>query len=195
MLSQFASFYEAGDFAGAAWSVCSKDMFDASYADVATKLTPGYDKNALRFFQAFPDENSSDYHNFLKNAKSNAEKYLTNPEDIQPGTTLVWKKSAYKTKSDSGNWEGHTMTILARTFDADGNVTGFSYIEGHSGGGKTEVGYMTIKPVYNDDWTLKYDCLDSWNGIFMGAYEFQSTADNKKGAEREKNLEKYGCMK
>lgn len=195
LISQFASFYESGDFAGAAWSVCSKDMFDASYSDVATKLTPGYDKNALRFFESYPDENSSDYQNFLKKAKSSAEKYLTNPEDIQPGTTLVWKKSAYKTKSDSGNWEGHTMTILARTFDADGNVTGFSYIEGHTGGGKTEVGYMTIKPVYNDDWTLKYDCLDSWNGVFMGAYEFQSTDDNKKGAEREKNLEKYGCMK
>lgn len=195
LIRQFASFYEIGDFEGAAGAVRSKDMFDASYADVATKLTPGYDKNALRFFQANFDENTSDYKQFLENEKTNAEQYLSNPQEIHPGTTLVWKKSSYKTKSDSGNWEGHTMTILARSFDAEGNIIGFSYIEGHTGGGKTDVGYMTIKPVYNDDWSLKYDCLDSWNGIFMGAYEFQSTDEHKKGAEKEKKLENSGCIK
>ena len=72
---------------------------------------------------------------------------------------------------DSGNWTGHTLTVLARCFDKNGNLIGFAYLEGHQGEDHlTEIGYMSLQP---DD-LGRYD-LDSWYGDFLGAYEIESS--------------------
>jgi len=96
-----------------------------------------------------------------KNAVKTSDKLadLADPDVVTPGTVLVWSPNE-KTKS------GHTMTVLARKFDGDGNVVGFTYIEGHLSSKKlTELGYCSIDGSY---W--KND-ISYWRGNYEGTYE------------------------
>lgn len=190
LVSNFAEHYDSGDYKGAASSVCSRDMFSSSYENVATKTSSGYDRNSLRVLKDSSDSYSESYYRTNLKYKESAEAKLMDANTISPGTVLVWKKSAYKTNSDSGNWKGHTLTVLTRTFDANGNVTGFTYIEGHTDGGKTEIGYMTI-----GENNRGLDCLNYWAGVYMGAYELQDSFSYIEGIKKDALSKMQGCIK
>lgn len=90
------------------------------------------------------------------------------PDITEPGTVMVFKNN-----TGEGSWTGHTITILARDFDENGNVVGVAYIEGHTGGGKTETSYMrfdTTQALLDNLWSLF-----AWKGEFMGFYQLEAT--------------------
>lgn len=186
LIEDFAECYYSGDYKGAANSVASKDMLKQTFSDGATKLTSGYDRNYLRS----EEDKDSVHYDYVQKEKQKALDALKDPDVIQPGTVLVWQKSQYLVPGDSGNWVGHTVTILARDIDPEtGEIIGFAYIEGHTGGGKTEVGYMAIEP------DGEHYSVDSWFGDFKGAYELQSTGEYGAGAMREAYWDKYCILK
>lgn len=98
--------------------------------------------------------------------RANAYKSLQNPDILSPGTVLVWKNPDHV---DGENWIGHTMTVLCRDFDSDGNVIGFAYIEGHTSGDRTELGYMGTNTTY----IAGINTIDYWIGDYLGTFEIE----------------------
>lgn len=91
---------------------------------------------------------------------------MVDPSILTEGSVLVWKNNNPEEK-----WIGHVMIVLAVDYDADGNVCGFTYLEGHTGGSKTEVGYMKSKGWRNkigDNFGIK-----DWKGEFLGIFELE----------------------
>lgn len=112
----------------------------------------------------------------MKEQKATAYEALRNPDVCTPGVVLAWSQTSQKL--NLMNFDGHVLIVTARTFDDNGAVTGFMYMEGHSKGNRTEQGYMTLNSngkmvsqnIKSNDW---YDQLDSWVGNYLGAFEIQ----------------------
>ena len=167
LLQKFGELLDAGKIEEARAIFNSKDFFSEDFEESFTKLFRGYDRNLLRNL-GLSDEDIYKQNEIYKDVTN---WIMTCPGLLGPGTVLVWKSSKYPAGMDSGNWTGHTLTVLARCFDDNGNLIGFAYLEGHQGEDHlTEIGYMSLQP----DNLGRYD-LDSWYGDFLGAYEIESS--------------------
>ena len=125
--------------------------------DVVTMVVEGFDSDAIK------KSNDASVVAAEKERRIEAMEYLQNPEYVTPGTVFVWQKTAL---SSSQNWKGHTLSVVSREFDDEGKIAGFIYIEGHTGGDRTELGYMATNDNGND--------ITSYMGEFMGAYEIHA---------------------
>ena len=96
------------EYAAARETVSSKDYHEGSNQNV-TQKTDGWAKS---------DSDS---------VKNEVRKQLSEPGNIHAGDTLSYKKGS----NDTGNWNGHIVTILAVIRDSEGNATGFAYCEDH----------------------------------------------------------------
>lgn len=167
LLQKFGELLDAGKIEEARAIFNSKDFFSKDFEESFTKLFSGYDRNLLRNL-GLSDEDIYKQNEIYKDVTN---WILTQPDLLGPGTVLVWKSSEYPSDGDSGNWTGHTLTVLARCFDDNGNLIGFAYLEGHQGEDHlTEIGYMSLERRPDG----RFD-LDSWYGDFLGAYEIESS--------------------
>lgn len=116
----------------------------------------------------------------------------TNPAVVTPGTVM-----SFKDNPNTPGSEDHVLTVIAVDYNDDFSaVEGVAYIEGHTGGDRTEVGYMTVGKgggykdgIYN---------LDNWKGEFAGFYEIENniTIPFDSGRETEKRENNpIGCAK
>ena len=110
---------------------------------------------------------------FIKNNPTNVKKTssgsdgLTNSDIVTPGTILVWSNDTGK-----GNWHGHTLTVICSDIGTDGKVCGIVYIEGHTNGGKTEIGYATV----GDNYESGIYNIDAWIGKLEGTFEIEGVS-------------------
>ena len=182
----FNNAMEASCIAEASSSVCSSDFFGSDYQDSFRKTSDGYDRNTLRSYseEVWETKSLSNVSAYISEMRNKAEAFraLSNPNVVSPGTVLAWKSSDTADEYGNSNWKGHTLTVVARTFDDKGYVTGFAYIEGHTGGNKTRIGYMNVAsdssiPDYNGN---VYN-IDSWYGNYLGTFEIESSVNTKGG--------------
>lgn len=183
----FRSAFAKGDVKGAAAAVCSSDFFGVD-SNAFIKTSAGFDRDLLANFKTYFNEhgNYKDVPAYISEMRNRADAIsaLRNPNIVTPGTVLVWSKSDNPADRNK-NWEGHTLTVVARTFDDKGYVTGFAYIEGHTGGGKTRVGYMNITTDYAVcDYDGNVYTIDSWCGNFLGTYKRKGGEYVKAGCEK-----------
>ena len=173
----FRNAFAKGDVNEAAAAICSSDFFSGD-SNSFRKTSDGFDRDLLANFKAYYNEygeykDVSAYISEMRN-RADAISSLRNPNIITPGTVLVWAKSDNPTVNSNKDWKGHTMTVVARTFDDKGYVTGFAYIEGHTGGGKTRIGYMNVTSDYAiHDYDGNVYTIDSWYGNYLGTYEIE----------------------
>lgn len=162
-VEKFAVCYDNDDVKGAKDAVSSKMV---SNGVVSRKVCDGVDSELL---DRVPDNSRE-----LKR-RENVLENLSNPEIITPGSVLVWKNSEYNSP-DAPEHCGHTATVLSREFDEKGNIVGFILMEGHTGGEKTEIKYMSVK-----DWKNEPSVENYW-GEFAGVYEMENwdTKEKKK---------------
>ena len=178
--SEFAELYSSGDLKGALASICSSDFFNGNNIDSLINTSKGFDRDALKNYVNYFSKNG-EYENvsaYISQMRSMADAIsaLSNPNFVSPGTVLVWSKSDTPAPGSPKSWQGHTLTVVARTFDSRGYVTGFAYIEGHTGGNQTKIGYMNISKDSNiPDYDGNVYHIDSWYGDYKGTYEFDST--------------------
>jgi RHS repeat-associated protein len=170
----FMTAFLSGNINAAAKVICSSDFFNENNTSFI-KTSAGYDRNALRKYRSEVSKgdltNVSSYISEMRN-KADTLRILSNPNFISPGTVLVFRKSDTPAENDSGNWVGHTLTVVARVFNDRGDVTGFSYIEGHTNGGKTRIGFINVSPDSKvPDFDGKPHNIDSWFGAFVGTFE------------------------
>jgi len=185
--SIFADYIDDGNLNAAANSVWSGDFW-GNDSNSVTQTSAGYDRDFLRVNSSVQNSSEALSNNLLCNIeklkKEQVEKNLTNPDIIQPGTVLAWQKSstpALVGGKQQGDWKGHTVTVLARTFDENGLVTGFTYIEGHTGGEKTQIGFMNVgQNKVAADYDGSYTTIDSWMGEFRGTYEIEKRSECEK---------------
>ena len=170
LTKNFAALYEKNDFV-ASKETTSSAMYNAENG--TTKTKDGYDRDLLRHNEFSKEER------YITEAekKKEVELYLTDPSLITPGTCLVWKNSDTPT-AKSPNSCGHVATILSRQFDANGKVVGFILIQGHTGGGKTELNFMSTSDL------VAGEKLDWYYGNFSGLFENENS---KKAAEIAEN--------
>ena len=174
----FMNSFMRGDIKGAADAVCSSDFFSGDESSFRKK-SDGFDRDLLTNYKTYYKKNGEyeDVPAYISEMRKRADAIseLRNPNTLTPGTVLVWKKSDNPDPSFKGNWKGHTMMVVARTFDDKGYVTGFAYIEGHTGGNKTRIGFMNVAPdsaVEDYDGSICY--IDSIYGNFLGLYDIDS---------------------
>lgn len=174
----FSNAFKEGKLKDAAESVCSKDFF-GDFTNSFTKTSDGYERNTLASYNSYFAENgeyndTAAYISEMRN-RADALSSLRNPNIVQPGTVLAWKNPDNPTADPEKGWVGHTMIVTSRTFDEMGLVTGFTYMEGHTKGNQTKVGYMNVSP---DSCVPDYDgnvySIDSWKGTFLGTYEVEA---------------------
>lgn len=99
---------------------------------------------------------------------SNGKEGLTNPDIVTPGTVFVWKN-----ENNDSSWVGHTLTVIAAEVNADGEVCGIVFMEGHTGGERTELGYATV----GNNYEANIYNLDAWQGTFEGTFEIESAVN------------------
>jgi len=168
ILKEFDRLIKEGKLQAARNLINSSSFFNDVFAESFTRIFAGFDRN----FLANPENKSDPEYARQQMMREVAMWYLSNPNYLEPGTVLVWKSSQYDAKGDSGNWTGHTLTVLARKFDENGNVIGFAYLEGHQALDKlAELGFMDL---IENPLTQKND-LDLWFGDFLGAYEMEGS--------------------
>lgn len=181
--------YDCADTSGAADTVANKAANLSSQSDRGQKFAQAdsegkYNEakesiNSWNFFdeKTSPEDSfrktSNGYSRYDKtNTKARNKTYenLADPSIVSPGTVFVWSNPD---KIAGGTWIGHTLTVVSREFDSNGNVIGIVYIEGHTGGDKTSLGYMSL----NKKWQSGVFNLDAWYGVFEGTFEIErSTA-------------------
>lgn len=154
MADEFRKEHNAGKYSSARPKVNSWSFFQGDTTNNVRQTSTGFNRDAYR------------YEGLEKNERSETYKSLQDPNILSPGTVLVWKNSGH---DPNRNWVGHTMTVLCRDFDSDGNIIGFAYIEGHIQGGRTSLGYMGT----NSTWKAGVDTIDLWIGNFLGTYEIE----------------------
>ncbi|MBR1638347.1 MAG: hypothetical protein IJ688_03070 [Treponema sp.] len=189
----FGDLYAKGEFVASKWVTSS-----AQYAaeNGVSQSCSGYDRDYLRHNEFRKEEK---YKTELEKKKA-VEEYLKDPKCITPGSCLLWKNSDTP-MPNSPERCGHVATVLSRQFDADGKVCGFIFIQGHTGGSRTELCFMSTSDL------VAGDRLDSYFGCFCGLYENENsgkepkkTAAEKKSdggeeTKKEENKKDSGCGK
>lgn len=94
---------------------------------------------------------------------------LVKTDLLTPGSVLLWKNDHSDPEYD--NWVGHALTIVSVEYDEKGKPIGAVYMEGHSGGEQTEVGYMKFRDSEQNKGFLYY--VNAWRGEFVGIYELE----------------------
>ncbi|WP_027728624.1 RHS repeat-associated core domain-containing protein [Treponema sp. C6A8] len=181
----FDTKFSEGNISGAANSVWSGDFYENTSGAVRN-TSSGYDRDCLRNMEAYKAANGSyeneEAHDSLVAMKNDAIKALSNPDNVSVGTVLAWQKSENPCPDNaSKNWKGHTITVIARSFDASGNITGFAYIEGHYGGNATRIGYMNVGGSKIADYDGGITTIDSIYGNYVGTFEIESSNAIKSG--------------
>ncbi|MCR4579048.1 MAG: DUF6531 domain-containing protein [Treponema sp.] len=171
LTKNFGELYEQGLITDSKWATSSA-MFNAENG--ATQVREGYDRDYLRVTASTKSEART---NEL-NKKATVEAYLRDPNSITPGTCLVWRNSDTPTAKSPESC-GHVATVLSRQYDENGNVAGFVFIQGHTGGSKTELCFMSTNDL------VAGDKLDWYMGAFSGIYETENS-----GKEKSANAEK-----
>lgn len=178
-------YHNTGDSAGVKYSYDCADV--SSCVDyLARKYAGGQETNSEmqkkfdehydngEYSKSKQDVQSENYFNETceKNTrKTGDEEDKQNPEVVTPGTVLIWKNN-----NSEEQWVGHTMTVLACDYDEEGNVIGFAFMEGHTGGGQTEVEYMSVEDSNKSGSEDGIWGFDLWKGEFMGFYEIEDAA-------------------
>lgn len=162
---KFYDYHNENNIKGAKDSVNSMDFYEEH--NFNKTLDDGYDNDVYRL-RASLDEDV---------VKENQEKKddffeaIKDPELLSVGTVIAFKTSEYHEMRGYNNG-GHVIMVTARQFDADGNVIGFSYIEGHqSYDKKTNIGYIDLNATEGDF------SLESYFGYVDGIYEMENPDD------------------
>ena len=181
--------YDCADTTAAIDNMCAREAGMSNYSEMADNFDKhfnGGEKNAAK-----ADTCSKSYYNPSKDEKgktaiktSGNREDLTNPEIVTPGTVLVLTPSNYGNFPDCEyrNYtnSGHTIMVISREMDKDGNIIGLVYVEGHTSP-KTpaEMSYMYVND-QNQCWKGLYN-FDQWAGHYDGTYEIESDAHAAKG--------------
>jgi len=177
--------YDCADTTAVIDNLCAQDAGMDNYSPMAEKFDSDYSNG--KYDDARGDTQSNDY---WDGDGTNTTLISDDVNDLQdadlttPGTVIVTAPDP-----DSGVRTGHTIIIIARDFDEDGNIIGLVYLEGHMGDKKSaEVGYMYVNGQYEgykNLWNIR-----SWRGKYSGSYELEGRESDKKGEKREPN---YRC--
>lgn len=173
-LRTFGEKYVNGDIFGA------KNSYSASMLTTSKEAKfqiAGYDRDAIK--NAEKNNISEEIVQNEKERRKNCIELLKTPGIVHPGSLLVWKTSKNKSSSAPES-EYHAIPILEVHTDENGIPIGFICLEGHSGGDKTELTYISIEPKDG------VSCIDDYMGDLYGVGDI-------KVSEREKT--KGGCGK
>lgn len=95
---------------------------------------------------------------------------LANPDNVSPGSVMMWKNPNNPELDGNKAWTGHAATVLAREFDSNGNVSGVLVIQGHTDGTSTELSYISFTTKGN---FRINNHIDAYVGDFYGMYEIE----------------------
>lgn len=161
--------YDCADTTAAIDQQCSSNSGMNDYSPMAEEFKQNYTSG--NYEEAKKNTSSSDYWNGdgSKTTKTSSSYIdLQNPEIVTPGTIIVTAPDP-----ENGVNTGHTITVIARDYDENGNIKGIVYIEGHMGDGKpAETGYMYVDDECNS--YLNTYNIKSWKGTYSGTYELES---------------------
>lgn len=183
----FKNAIENNGYKAAADSVWSGNFFLNDEANI-TKICDGFDSDYLRAEINYYNNNKNyiDYvtRNEVMHNKADMVSYLSNPNFLTPGMVIGMDCR----ENPEFGAKGHTLTVVARTFDKNGNISGFAYIEGHCKD-DTNIGFINLgKDTICLDFTGKTSRIDSWLGKITGLYEIE-------GKESRKSKADEGCAK
>lgn len=102
---------------------------------------------------------------------------LSNPDNVSPGSVMMWRNPNNPDLDSSNGWTGHAATVLAREFDSNGNVRGVIVIQGHTNGTSTELSYISFKNGSAFEWN---NHLDVYAGDFYGMYAIEKKLVSEK---------------
>ena len=102
---------------------------------------------------------------------------LSNPDNVSPGSVMMWKNPNNPDLNSENGWTGHAATVLAREFDSNGNVRGVIVIQGHTNGTSTELSYISFKNGSAFEWN---NHLDVYAGDFYGMYAIEKKQVSEK---------------
>ncbi len=179
--------FDCADTTAAIDNICAHDAGMEDYSPMADDFDSDYTEGDLP--AAREDTKSDDYWDGDGTDTTQVSDDICDLQDptvTTPGTIIV-------TAPDEGKnvRTGHTIMVVARDFDENGNVVGIVYIEGHMGDGTSaETGYMYVNNQWETDknlWNIR-----AWRGKYSGTYELEGSEANKRGEDADPN---YRCEK
>ncbi len=177
-------YYDCADTTAAIDNICAAEAGMDDYSDMAEAFDEHY--HSENNYKAKDHTCSKDYYDTVESKKgktarktSGNREDLTNPEYVTPGTVLVLTHSSfnegnypdckYRGKTDSG----HTIIVISREMDKDGNIVGLVYLEGHTDEETPgEMSYMYVNGT--DQCWLGLFNFNHWAGHYDGTYEIEN---------------------
>lgn len=186
--SGISNSFDCADVSFMVDNIAAKTAGLKDYSDLATNFEDAENisgkKVAVQSVNFFTGDTDSSVRKLTEVDVSKTER-SKGLDTITPGTVLVWKNPKNPDLDPNAGWLGHTMTIVSVEYNENGVPTGAAYIEGHTGGGKTEIGYMTLDKHALKETNYKTEDeaihktaifdVSSWIGEFAGAFEIERT--------------------
>lgn len=186
--SGISNSFDCADVSFMVDNIASKTAGMKDYSDLAAEFenadTISAKKVAVQSVNFFTGDTESSVRK-LDEVVISKEDGVKGLEMLTPGSVVVWKNPNNKELDPNKGWLGHTLTILSVEHNEAGVPIGAAYIEGHTGGGRTEIGYMTFDAhsinqtnysTYDKDVGINSIFnVTAWIGDCVGAFEIERT--------------------